>query len=115
MATEINVYDSKEFEQLIENKDYRIAKSLTDTILKNISGKKRHYHALTVNVESEQLIYDITVDRVDFPRVLENQISVFEKVEEYETCSEIVKALKSLSTPTPKRRGRPKKNVEIEK
>jgi hypothetical protein len=111
MALEINVYDSKEFEQMIDEKDYRISKALTDTILKNLNGKKRHYHALSINVESEQLIYDITVDREDFPTVLQNQLPIFEGVEEFETCGEIVKALDILSKPKPKR-GRPKKVVE---
>lgn len=110
MALEINVYDSGEFESLITNKDYRISKALTEVILKNIQGKRKNYHALSVNVESEQLIYDITIDRDDFKQVLENQLPIYEEKEEFETCAEIVKAIRYIeSSPKPKKRGRPKK------
>lgn len=112
MALEINVYDSGEFEQMITNRDYRISKALIDVILKNLTAKKNNYHVLSVNIESEQLIYDITVDRNDFKTVLENHLPIFEKNEEYETCAEIVKALKVINSTPTKRRGRPKKTLD---
>lgn len=113
MAEEINVYDSSEFEQMITNRDYRISKALVDTILKNLKTKKNHHHALSINVESEQLIYDITVDREDFKTVLTQHLPVFEGREEFETCAEIVKAINYVeSSPKPKKRGRPRKNLE---
>jgi hypothetical protein len=66
MVTEISVFDSEEFEELISQRDLRISKALVETILKNLKGRKRHLHALTVLVEQDQTIYDITVDRNDF-------------------------------------------------
>jgi hypothetical protein len=96
MATEINVFDSDEFEQLVANRDLRISKALVETILKNLNGRKRHVHALSVLIEQEQTIYDITVDRKEFVVTLEQNLTIFEENEEYETCAEIVKAIKFL-------------------
>jgi protein-arginine kinase activator protein McsA len=96
MATKINVFDSDEFEQLVANRDLRISKALVETILKNLNGRKRHVHALSVLVEQEQTIYDITVDRKEFVVTLEQNLSILEKNEEYETCAEVVKAIKFL-------------------
>jgi protein-arginine kinase activator protein McsA len=96
MATKINVFDSDEFEQLVANRDLRISKALVETILKNLNGRKRHVHALSVLVEQEQTIYDITVDRKEFVVTLEQNLSILEKNEDYETCAEVVKAIKFL-------------------
>jgi uncharacterized protein related to proFAR isomerase len=96
MATEINVFDSEEFERMVANRDLRISKALVDTILKNLNGRKRHLHALSILVEQEQTIYDITVDRQDFVVTLEQNLSILQDNEDYETCAEIVKAIKFL-------------------
>lgn len=96
MAIEISVFDSDEFEELIQQRDLRISKALVETILKNINGRKRHLHALSVLVEQEQTIYDITVDRQDFLKTLESNLPVYEQHELYEGCAEIVKAIKFL-------------------
>jgi hypothetical protein len=96
MATEISVFDSDEFEELIQQRDLRISKALVETILKNINGRKRHLHALSVLIEQEQTIYDITVDRQDFLKTLESNLPIYEKHELYEGCAEIVKAIKIL-------------------
>ena len=96
MAVEINVFDSEEFEKLVSRKDIRISKALVETILKNLKGRKRHLHALSVLIEQEQTIYDITVDRIDFITTLESNLPIYEKHELYEGCAEIVKAIKFL-------------------
>lgn len=96
MAVEISVFDSDEFEGLVSQRDLRISKALVETILKNLKGRKRHLHALSVLVEQEQTIYDITVDRQDFLKTLESNLPVYEQHELYEGCAEIVKAIKFL-------------------
>jgi hypothetical protein len=95
MVTEISVFDSEEFEELISQRDLRISKALVETILKNLKGRKRHLHALTVLVEQDQTIYDITVDRNDFIHI-RTKFPVYEKNELYEGCAEIVTAVKFL-------------------
>jgi hypothetical protein len=96
MATEISVFDSDEFEELVTQRDLRISKALVETILGNLKGRKRHLHALSVLIEQEQTIYDITIDRNEFVNTLEQNLPIYEKHELYEGCAEIVKAIKFL-------------------
>ena len=93
MASEITVFNSDEFEELITNRDVRIAQALVDTILSNLKGRKRHLHALSVLVEQEQTIYDITVDRKEFITTLKTNLPICEEKELYEVCAEIRDAL----------------------
>ena len=81
---------------MVASRDLRISKALVDTILKNLNGRKRHVHALSVLVEQEQTMYDITIDRQEFVTTLEQNLPVLEKNEDYETCAEVVKAIKFL-------------------
>jgi hypothetical protein len=97
MATEISVFDSDEFEELVSQRDLRISKALVETILENLKGRKRHLHALSVLIEQDQTIYDITVDRQDFVITLEQNLPIYEKYELYEKCAEIVKAIGFLN------------------
>ena len=97
MATEISVFDSDEFEDLVSQRDLRISKALVETILENLKGRKRHLHALSVLIEQDQTIYDITVDRQDFVLTLEQNLPIYEKYELYEKCAEIVKAIVFLN------------------
>jgi hypothetical protein len=96
MATEINVFDSDEFEELVLSRDLRISSALIETILKNLKGRKRHLHALSVLIEQEQTIYDITIDREEFITTLKSNLSIFEENELYEQCGKIVNAIKFL-------------------
>ncbi len=96
MVQEITVFNSDEFEKLILNRDIRISKALVSTVLKNLKGRKRHLHALSVFVEQEQTIYDITVDRKEFAHTLKENLSIHEDNELFEVCAEIMIALKDL-------------------
>tara|TARA_B110000196_G_C20674999_1_gene443712 strand:- start:57 stop:356 length:300 start_codon:yes stop_codon:yes gene_type:complete len=96
MALEITVKNSDEFEELMMGQDLDTSKSLVETILKNLKGKRRHIHALSVNVLEDSSIYDITIDRNDFTSVLNKNLPALEKHEEYEMCAEIIKALNYL-------------------
>ena len=96
MATEISVFDTSEFEELVAQRDLRISKALVETILNNLKGRKRHLHALSVLIEQDQTIYDITIDRQEFVHTLEQNLPIYEKHELYEGCQEIVNAIKFL-------------------
>ncbi len=93
---EFVVNNSEEFENMVENGDIKIAKALVETVLKNLKGKKRHIPAMSVFLQEEQLVLDVTVDRKDFIYVLENNLPKYEAHELYEKCAEIVNALKFL-------------------
>jgi hypothetical protein len=110
MAKEISVFDTSEFEKMVEAKDIRISRALVETILKNLKGRKKYFHALSVLVVQEQTVYDITIDKDEFIHTLESNLPIYEKHELFEKCAEMVKALKYLKN-KPKR-GRPKKSLE---
>ena len=96
MAEEITVKNNDEFEEIIANQDIRVAKALVETILKNLKGRKRHLHALSVMVLNEATIYDITIDRKEFITTLEKNLPIYEKNELYEKCAEMVEAIKYI-------------------
>lgn len=93
---EFSVNNMEEFESMTERGDIRIAQAVVETILKNLKGRKRHIPALSVFIEEEELILDVTVDRNDFIYVLETNLPKYEAHELYEECAEIVKAIKYL-------------------
>ena len=96
MALELTVNNNEEFEDLINNQDKEVSEALVETILKNLKGRKRHLHVLSVAVIEEGSIYDITIDRNDFEDTLNKQLPILEKYEMYERCAEVVKALNYL-------------------
>lgn len=93
---EFEVNSREEFEGLIEQEDINIAQALVETILSNLKGRKRHIPAMSIFIEEEQIILDVTVDRNDFQLVLETNLPKYEKHELYEKCAEIVKAISYL-------------------
>lgn len=96
MALDLILNNSDEFEDLISNQDERVSNALVDVILKNLKGKKRHLHVLSVTILEEGSVYDITIDRKDFLSTLQKQLPILERHELYEKCSEVVKALNYL-------------------
>lgn len=110
MVTEITVSNTDEFQELVDNKDFRIAKAIVDGILDNIDSKKKHIHVLSVTCLEEGEIYDITVERKHFAETLEENLPYYIREEQYEDCQRIVKTIDKLKNPQPVKRGRPKKN-----
>lgn len=96
MALDLILNNSDEFEDLISNQDERVSNAVVDVILKNLKGKKRHLHVLSVTILEEGSVYDITIDRKDFLSTLQKQLPILERHELYEKCSEVIKALKYL-------------------
>jgi hypothetical protein len=110
MVAEITVSNTEEFQELVDNKDFRIAKAIVDGILDNIDTKKKYVHVLTITCLEEGEIYDITVERKHFAETLEENLPYYIREEQYEDCQRIVNSINKLKTPVVKQRGRPKKN-----
>ena len=53
MVAEITVNNTDEFQELVDNKDIRIAKAIVDGILENMNNKKKHIHVLSVTCLEE--------------------------------------------------------------
>jgi len=93
---EINVDSTDEFQELINNKDFRISKHIVEGILANLNTKKKHVHVLSVVCEEEDEIFDITVERKHFAETLDENLKYYVENEEYEGCQKIIEAIKSL-------------------
>jgi hypothetical protein len=93
---EFTVNNSDEFESMMEQGNIRISKALVGTILKNLKGRKRHIPAMSIFLQDEQMLMDVTVDREDFIYVLEKNLPKYEEEELYEECAEIMKAINFL-------------------
>jgi hypothetical protein len=110
MVAEITVNNSDEFQELVDQKDFRISKAIVDGILDNISSKKKYIHVLSITCLEEGEIYDITVERKHFAETLEENLPYYIREEQYEDCSRIVRTIDELRNPIVKQRGRPKKS-----
>ena len=95
-AIEITVHNTEEFQELVDNKDFRIAQAIVEGILDNVSSKKKHVHVLSITCLEEGEIYDITVERKHFIETLEENLPYYVKEELYEKCAEITKVIESL-------------------
>jgi hypothetical protein len=93
---EIIVESTDEFQELINNKDFRISKHIVEGILANLNTKKKHVHVLSVVCEDEDEIFDITVERKHFAETLDENLKYYVENEEYEGCQKIIEAIKLL-------------------
>ena len=110
MALEITVGTHEDFMDMINQKDFRIAKAIVSGILDNIDSKKKHIHVLSVTCLEEGEIYDITVERKHFAETLEDNLPYYIREEQYEDCQRIVETVNKLKNPPQVKRGRPKKD-----
>lgn len=110
MVAEITVNNTEEFQELVNNKDFRISKAVVEGILNNINSKKKHIHVLSITCLEEGEIYDITIERKHFAETLEENLPYYIREEQYEECSRIVSTINELKNPIVKQRGRPKKS-----
>jgi len=96
MAGEITVNNTEEFQEMVDRKDFRIAKAIVESILDNIETKKRNIHILSVACVEDNAIYDLTLDRKFFADTLEENLRYFIEQEKYEECQRIVEAIDKL-------------------
>jgi len=98
MAGEITVNNADEFQAMIDKKDFRIAQAIVESILSNITTKKRNVHILSVACVEDNAIYDLTLDRKFFIDTLEENLKYFIEQERYEQCQQIVEAINKLKS-----------------
>jgi len=95
-AIEITVNNTEEFQELVDQKDFRIAQAIVKGILDNVTSKKKYVHVLSITCLEEGEIYDITVERKHFASTLEENLPYYVKEERYEDCSKITQAIEIL-------------------
>jgi hypothetical protein len=96
MATEITLNNSDEFQDMIDRKDFTIAKAIVEAILNNINTRKKHVHILSVNCIDDNTTYDITLEKRYFVETLQENLKFYVEKELYEECSKIVQAINNL-------------------
>lgn len=96
MAVEITVQNTDEFQEMVDNKDFRLSEAIVGGILKNINNKKKHVHVLSITCLEEGEIYDITVERKHFAETLEENLPYYVREERYEDCQKIVNIINEL-------------------
>ena len=92
----ITVKTSEEFTRLVENSDWRIVQAIVEGALKNLTTERRFIHILTVEVEEDNDVYDLTLDRKEFLGALKRNLKHYEDMELYEKCQDIVDAIRYL-------------------
>jgi protein-arginine kinase activator protein McsA len=88
----------EEFEDMVMNKDFRITESIVEGIFANLNTKKKHIHLLSVIVESENSIFDITIERKHFAETLEENLPNYVREEKYEECQRIADTINILKS-----------------
>jgi len=96
MAVEITVQNSDEFQEMVDNKDFRIAEAVVSGIINNVNTKKKHIHVLSINCIEDDAIYDITVERKYFAETLEENLPHYVREERYEDCRVIADTINML-------------------
>ena len=71
MALELTVNNMKEFQDIVDSKDFRISESVVNSIFNNVNTKKQNVHILTVNILEEGSALDITLERKFFSEMVD--------------------------------------------
>ena len=96
--TEITIQNNIKLQEMIDNKDFKLSKTIVDTILKNVDTKKKRIHILSFKLVEEATILDLTLDKIYFAETLEENLKYYLDREMYEQCSKISKAIEVLKT-----------------
>ena len=86
----------EEFNMMVDSSDFRIIEAIVEGALRNLKTTKRFIHILSVAVEEDNDIYDLTLERCEFLDNLKKNLKHYEKAELYEKCREIVNAINYL-------------------
>lgn len=97
---EIVVSTSEDFQEMIDNKDFIIAKHIVEGIMANLDGNKKHIHVLSIVCTDEGTIYDITIERKYFAETLEENLTYYVREEKYEECQLIADTITKLKKET---------------
>lgn len=113
MAIEFTLNNSEEFQEMVERRDFSIAKAVVETLLNNLNTRKQHIHVITVICLEENAEYDITLERKYFADTLQENLKYYVENEQYEDCARIVEAINYLKEKqnTPKKNGKNKTNI----
>ena len=93
---EFVVGTSDEFQDMIDAKDFRIAEAVVEGIFANLDSKRKNIHLLSVILEDEGIVYDITIEKKHFAETLEENLVHYVREEKYEECQKIADTISML-------------------
>ena len=94
---EFKVETLKDFQELVESKNFSISQAIVESILNNIKTRKKNIHVLSINCLEENTVFDLTLEKHNFVDTLKTNLHYFEDREMYEECAQIYKAIETLS------------------
>ena len=97
-AFEFIVNNNQEFQDMVDNKDFKIAQAIVDSILNNLETKKKNIHIFSVTSLEEDSTFDITLEKKHFISTLDENLKYFIQKEMYEECAKINEAIKLLKS-----------------
>lgn len=93
---EFVVGTSDDFQDMVDEKDFRIAEAIVEGIFANLKTKRNNIHLLSVICEDEGSIYDITIEKKHFAETLEENLVHYVREEKYEDCQKIADTISIL-------------------
>jgi hypothetical protein len=100
MASEITLNNKEEFQEMVDRKDFTIAKAVVEAILSNLNSRKKYIHILSITCIEDNAIYDITLEKKYFVETLQENLKYYVEKELYEDCTRITEAMDLLNTKT---------------
>jgi protein-arginine kinase activator protein McsA len=90
------VKSEADFIQKVKDGDVKLASMICNAILTNLDSGKKHVYIVSVEMEEEEEFYDLTCNPEEFIVTLEKNLQVLVDNELYESCQEVVEAIKYL-------------------
>ena len=87
-----------DWELFAQKHDLEISQCIVEIALKNLNSKKRFHHVMDIEVEEEDTILEITLDKKEIINTLETNLLIQEHYEKYEVCDQIIKAIEYLKS-----------------
>jgi hypothetical protein len=90
------VKSEADFIQKVKDGDVKLASMICNAILTNLDSSKKHVYIVSVEMEEEEEFYDLTCNPEEFIVTLEKNLQVLVDNELYESCQEVVEAIRYL-------------------
>tara|TARA_Y100001972_G_scaffold98820_1_gene122416 strand:- start:759 stop:1070 length:312 start_codon:yes stop_codon:yes gene_type:complete len=94
----ITVENYSEFLEMALHQKFTMAQDIVETVLENLNTRKKEIPVFEIEVESEESVYTLSVQKDEFIEILNTNLIHFENEEAYEGCQKIIEAINYLKT-----------------
>ena len=95
---QIKVDTYEDFLSMAKTKDFTLAKGIVEKVLSNLDTKEESIPVFEVEVEEEGTVYTLSMETNEFEDILKVNLAHYEREEEYEGCTKIIKAINYLKS-----------------